>query len=156
MEPVLIFGFCSVNRPFPNYAPLLTNKTFKSRLSANFSYICCTFSTWPRVDVSVCRQLSVIWKWSIRWEFFTPPGRDSNLSLVCSQQLLVLIYLPRKDENHSWLDREQVTQKFESISVVLIGWEFITSPGQETNLLQVSSQQSLVPINLPRKDEKLS
>ena len=51
-----------LNRPFPNYAPLLTSKTFKSRLSANFSYICCTFSTWPRLDVSVCWQWSVIRK----------------------------------------------------------------------------------------------
>ena len=36
-----------------------------SRLSANFSYICCTFSTWPQLDVSVCRQWSVIRKWPI-------------------------------------------------------------------------------------------
>ena len=54
-----------VNRPFPNYTPLLTNKTFKSRLSANFSYICCTFSTWSWLDVSVCQQRSIIWKWPI-------------------------------------------------------------------------------------------
>ena len=32
-----------LNSPFPNYAPLLTNKTFKSRLGALFSYICCIF-----------------------------------------------------------------------------------------------------------------
>ena len=57
------------SRPFPNYAPLLTNKTFKSRLSANFSYICCTFSTWLRLDVSVCRQWSVIRKWPIIFKF---------------------------------------------------------------------------------------
>ena len=60
----LVFQAC-MNRPFPNYAPLLTNKTFKLRLSANFSYICCTFSTWPRLDVSVCQQWSVIRKWPI-------------------------------------------------------------------------------------------
>ena len=33
----------AANSPFPNYAPLLTNKTFKSRLGAHFSYICCIF-----------------------------------------------------------------------------------------------------------------
>ena len=31
------------NSPFPNYAPLLTNRTFKSGLGAHFSYICCIF-----------------------------------------------------------------------------------------------------------------
>ena len=31
------------NSPFPNYASLLTNKTFKSRLGGHFSYICCIF-----------------------------------------------------------------------------------------------------------------
>ena len=36
-----------------------------------------------------------------RWESMTPPGRDTNPSQFSSQQTLVLIYLPWKDE--SWV-----------------------------------------------------
>ena len=43
------------------------------------------------------------------WESLTPPGRDTSPSQVCSQQTLVLIYLPRKDEKLSWLRRKRRT-----------------------------------------------
>ena len=42
------------------------------------------------------------------------------------------------------------------VFVVLSGWESLTPPGQNTNPLQVSSQQMLVLIYLPWKDGKLS
>ena len=42
------------------------------------------------------------------------------------------------------------------VSVVLSGWESSTPPGWDTNPLQVSSQQTLVLIYLPRKDGRLS
>ena len=53
------------NSPFPNYAPLLTNKAFKSRLGAHFSYISCIFEHLASLDAFVCRQWSVIRKWAI-------------------------------------------------------------------------------------------
>ena len=40
-----------------------------------------------------------------RWKSLTPPGRDTNPSQVSSQQMLVLIYLPRKDGEPSWRRR---------------------------------------------------
>ena len=46
--------------------------------------------------------------------------------------------------------------RLSSVSVVLSGWESLTPPGRDTNPLQVSSQQMLVLIYLPRKDGKLS
>ena len=42
------------------------------------------------------------------------------------------------------------------VSVVLSGWESLTPPGCDTSPIQVSSQQTLVLIYLPRKDGKLS
>ena len=65
-----------VNSSFPNYAPLLTNKTSKSRLGAHFSYICCI---WPRPDAFVCRQWSVIRKWAIDTNRFRQDLQSSSL-----------------------------------------------------------------------------
>ena len=42
-----------------------------------------------------------------RWESLTPPERDTNPSQVSSQQVLVLIYLPWKDENWVSLGRKE-------------------------------------------------
>ena len=39
---------------------------------------------------------------------------------------------------------------------MLSGWESLTAPGRDTNPSQVSSQQTLALIYLPRKDRKLS
>ena len=41
------------------------------------------------------------------WESLTPPERDTNPSQVSSQQILVLIYLPRKDGKWSWLRQKR-------------------------------------------------
>ena len=37
------------------------------------------------------------------WELLNPPGQDNNPLLVSCQQILVLIYQPRKDGNLSYL-----------------------------------------------------
>ena len=47
-------------------------------------------------------------------------------------------------------------RRLSPVSVVLSGWESLTPPGWDTNTSQVSSQQTLVLIYLPRKDGKLS
>ena len=59
------------------------------------------------ISDTVMTRIIVRTKWSMKpvlisvvlsgWECLSPPGRDTNPSLVSSQQTLVLIYLPRKD-----------------------------------------------------------
>ena len=48
------------------------------------------------------------------------------------------------------------SRRLSPVSVVLSGWESLTPPGRDTNPSQVSSQQTLVLIYLPREDGKLS
>ena len=43
------------------------------------------------------------------------------------------------------------SQRLSVFSVVLSGWEFLIPPGQKTNPSQVSSQQMLILIYLPRR-----
>ena len=49
------------------------------------------------------------------WESLTPPGWDTNPSQVSSQQMLVLIYLPRKDGKLSWLRRKRRSHKYSNL-----------------------------------------
>ena len=48
------------------------------------------------------------------------------------------------------------SRRLSPVSVVFSGWESLTHPGWDTNPSQVSFQQTLVLIYLPRKDGKLS
>ena len=49
------------------------------------------------------------------WGSLTPPGQDTNPSQVSSQQMLVLIYLPRKDGKLSWLRRKRRSHKYSNL-----------------------------------------
>ena len=72
-----------------------------------------------------------------------------SLPIIVSATFL-LISLFRKLELNPW------SRRLSPVSVMISGWESLTPPGRDTNPSQVSSQQTLVFIYLPRKDGKPS
>ena len=51
-----------------------------------------------------------------KWESVTPSGRDTNPSHVNSQQMLVLIYWPRKDRKLNLLLRKRRSHKWPNLN----------------------------------------
>ena len=82
-------------------------------------------------------------------------GLKRGLKGWLSEAINLTIFIYRESIIYKKLKKLK-SRHLSPVSVVLSGWECFTPPGWDTNPLQVSSQQTLVLINLPRKNGKLS